>query len=68
MIKSANDARHCLKALGQAWRMDWAAFDGRTLRDQLDDVVRVLDGEHDSAWFLNEWSIRADENGCYHWQ
>jgi hypothetical protein len=48
--------------------MDWSVFDGRTLRDQLDDVVRVLDGEHDSAWFLNEWSIRADENGCYHWE
>lgn len=33
-----------LKALGQYYRNDWSDFDGRTLRDQIDDIF---------LWFNN---------------
>ena len=28
-----------MRAYGAAWRIDWSHFDGRTLRDQLDDLA-----------------------------
>ena len=38
-----------MRAVGAAWRMDWSDFDGRTLRDQLNDIA--------------EWAERARTRG-----
>lgn len=32
-----------LTALGGCWRGDWSDFDGRTLRDQLDDLRPIIE-------------------------
>lgn len=32
----------CLRALGAAYRGDWSNFDGRTLRDQLDEASAII--------------------------
>lgn len=32
----------CLNDLGEQWRGDWSDFDGRTLRDQLDDIAEII--------------------------
>ena len=29
-----------MRAIGSGWRADWSGFDGRTLRNQLDDLAR----------------------------
>lgn len=39
------EAKLCLQALGSAWRHDWFEFDGRTLRSQLNEIEKVLDGK-----------------------
>ncbi len=40
-----------LSALGLAWRHDWSDFDGRQLRDQLDDIMA---GEDAGVWFYHD--------------
>ena len=52
--KRIMDTLQCLNALGSAWRNDWSDFDGRTLRDQLDDIALVLNGESTYKDFLED--------------
>lgn len=52
--KRIMDTLQCLNALGSAWREDWSDFDGRTLRDQLDEITHVLNGESTYKDFLEE--------------
>lgn len=35
-------AQNALSAIGGRWRADWSDFDGRTLRDQLNEVSGAL--------------------------
>lgn len=46
-------------ALGTAWRGDWSMFDGRTLRDQLDELSEALTEDVDFSWehWLASWGI-----------
>ena len=58
-----NQAKACLTALGAAWRGDWSDFDGRTLRDQLDDIQGVLSGGGNAAMFCAQHGIATDGSG-----
>jgi hypothetical protein len=31
-----------MEALGQAWRGDWSFFDGRTLRNQMEELAKMV--------------------------
>lgn len=46
-----------LHALGQAYRGDWSSVDGRTIRDQLDDLANALAGDtlFDAAAWAAGW-------------
>lgn len=45
-----------LQLLGTAYRMDWSDFDGRTLRDQLNDLAGYLTGE-EKGFDLEAWAF-----------
>lgn len=47
----------CLAALGARWRGDWSDFDGRTLRAQLDEVVKGCLHSEDPKAFAREFVI-----------
>jgi CHASE3 domain sensor protein len=49
--------KRCLAALGKRYREDSSDFDGRTLRDQLRDVSRIMSSdepESEAAGFVAE--------------
>jgi hypothetical protein len=48
------DVARCLEALGYDYRMDWSSFDGRCLRDQLDELAAALNGLS-SPFDPDEW-------------
>ena len=57
--------RKAIKELASAWRGDWNDFDGRTLRDQLKEVIQI----EDHVIGLPEFRIRNGlcEAGNGHW-
>lgn len=44
----ANAAIDALTSISAGWRADWSDFDGRTLRDQLREVIDALAGRTDA--------------------
>ncbi len=58
-IERLRTAVRCAQAVGLDWRMDWSFFDGRTLRDQMDDLDKVVSGEWTEKQYrdmhVNEW-------------
>jgi len=44
-IESIEEAKKCLNALGNAYRGDWSGVDGRSLREELEEIADVLEGE-----------------------
>jgi hypothetical protein len=48
------DAERCLLHLGNYWRADWSDFDGRTLRSQLDSIIKVMEGKETADEFCDE--------------
>ena len=59
-MNNIEQAKKCLQALGNAWRGDWLDFDGRTLRSQLDDIEKVLDGKMTYETFLKSNGINSE--------
>lgn len=51
--------------LGGCWRGDWSDFDGRTLRDQLDDWVGMKETKKEFTEFRKRWGMCSHGNG--HW-
>jgi len=43
--------------VGQDWRNDWSDFDGRTLRDQMNDLRNVADGSITAAAYRATWGL-----------
>jgi len=60
-MSNVEQAKKCLTALGSAWRNNWFDFDGRTLRSELEDIQRVLDGEMTYEQFLNTVGIDEEQ-------
>ena len=56
-MKTIEETKKCLIALGQAWRMDWSDFDGRDLKRQLEEIINVLDGGETYIDFCKENGI-----------
>ena len=44
------------KAIAAAWRGCWSDFDGRSLRDQIDEAFTV-ETQNDLIFFLERWGI-----------
>jgi hypothetical protein len=51
-----------LRLLGAAYRGDWSNFDGRTLRDQLDELSEYL-RDPSKPFDLTDWAI-SGQNIC----
>lgn len=66
--KARETAIKMLTELSDAWRGDWADFDGRTLRYQIQDVISVLNGN--SNMTIDEFRSECNlcEGGGGHWR
>lgn len=67
--KAVDFIAHALRLLGQAYRGDWSDFDGRTLRDELNELADALDKALAGEEFdLERWQIRLAICGeCWCW-
>lgn len=70
VIPKIAETKKCLHVLGEAWRGDWNNFDGRTLRDQLNEIILVIDGKLTSEEFMENNEIIEDNKykGIFRWK
>lgn len=47
------------REVGRKWRMNWGDFDGRTLRNQMDDLRFVADGSMAAATYRASWGLNG---------
>jgi hypothetical protein len=47
------------REVGSHWRNDWSDFDGRTLRDQMEDLRQVADGSMTGAEYREDWGLHG---------
>lgn len=45
--------------VGWYWRNNWSDFDGRTLRDQMENLRLVADGEWTGTEYRENWGLHA---------
>jgi hypothetical protein len=50
-----------LTALGRGWRMDYSDFDGRTLRNQLNYIIKAIDENNISFNEFTDFLRRRSE-------
>lgn len=55
--KGINDARKCLKVLGQTYKGDYSKVDGRIMQSQLENIIDVLNGDWTAEIFYKAWKI-----------
>ena len=48
-----------MKAIGEGWRMDWSDFDGRTLRDQLNNLAEWAETGDDPDYTSGSEFLKA---------
>lgn len=65
MEQNIKNAKICLDQYGSAMRGDWSEADGRSIRDALDDISRVLDGKLNTTEFRCRNDLCPDGDG--HW-
>ena len=64
-----SEAIQCLHILGEAYRGNWNNFDGRELREQLNQITEVLGGRLTIDKFMDKNNIVEDKKhkGIYQW-
>jgi hypothetical protein len=51
------NAKECLRILGQAYKGDFSKVDGRVIQSQLENIIDVLNGDWTSEIFFKAWKI-----------
>jgi hypothetical protein len=71
MNNNTNKAIECLHMLGEAYRNNWNNFDGRELREQLNQIAEILEGSDTTPKeFMDKNDIVEDEKykGVFKWK
>ena len=60
------DVLTAAQEIGQAYRGDWSDFDGRTLRDQMNELANIADGTESLAQYRRSNGLCPVGGG--HWE